>query len=799
VAYVCAGKLGLSLAFLNVSASPVWPPTGLALAMLLLWGYRLWPVVFVGAFLVNYSTRNHVSSSLAIAAGNTIEALVGAVLTRRLARGVDCFELAPDIFRFVFFAALPSTAISAGTGIASLQLARLVSHSEGLQVWLTWWTGNFVSDLVVASLLIVWLREPRPRLGLPQRIEAAMVVFALLGSCVLAFGRWNEFQGQRYPLFFVCVPPLMWAAFRFKQRGAATASALLSMLGIGATLAGFGSFAVLNRNDSLLLLQAFIAVNTLTMLVLAAVTSERERVASSLGRNVLRLQLALDAGTMGAWEWDIPSGKVRWSQGLELMHGMARGTFAGTFDAFMANVHPDDRRHVQLSVAKVLNDHTDHHVEYRVPLPNEQVRWVEGRGRLILDPYGQPLRLVGVCMDITQRKLTQYEREQLLQREKTARAEAERANRSKDDFLAVVSHELRTPLTPVLLTASILESDPHVPARVRADVQTIRRNVEMEARLIDDLLDLTRITRGKLKLEPHVIDLHEIIHRAIEICCRDAKLRLIVQLEASRRHVRADPGRVQQVLWNLLNNARKFTPDGGTVTINSSNPDDNLIVVEIVDTGIGIAPEKLSKLFNAFEQGDSAEARRAGGLGLGLAISRALMEAHGGALTVASAGVGTGATFSISFGTVSPEPPRRSEGNGGHAPRAHEPLRVLVVEDDVATLRAIEKLLAMGRHRVIPATTVASALEAAAREPLDLVISDLGLPDGLGYDLMRQLTQLHGVRGIALSGYGMSSDVEKSLAAGFVEHLVKPIDAATLDAVIGRVMSKKIIPPSATV
>jgi len=213
-----------------------------------------------------------------------------------------------------------------------------------------------------------------------------------------------------------------------------------------------------------------------------------------------------------------------------------------------------------------------------------------------------------------------------------------------------------------------------------------------------------------------------------------------------------------------------------------------LIVVEIADTGMGIAPEKLARLFNAFEQGDSAEARRAGGLGLGLAISRALVEAHGGALVAASAGLGHGATFSVSFNTVSPQPPRSSDGNGGSSPRA-ESLRVLVVEDDVPTLRAIEKLLLLSRHRVIPATSVATALEAAAREPLDLVISDLGLPDGLGYDLMRQLTELHGVRGIALSGYGMSSDVEKSRQAGFMEHLIKPIDADTLDAVIGRVMS----------
>jgi PAS domain S-box-containing protein len=789
LAYACAGKLGLSLAFLNDSVSPVWPPTGLALAALLLLGHRFWPAIFVGAFAVNFWTKPHLASALAIAAGNTLEAVVGALLARRLARGVDSFEQAPDIFRFIFLAALPGTAISAATGIVTLRLSGQVTADDALGVWLTWWTGNLVSALVIAPLLVVWLREPLPRTSFAQRVEIGLLTLALLGTCAITFGSWDLFGSRNYPLAFVCLPPLTWAAFRFCQRGATASAALMTALGACATIAGYGAFVVPNPNDSLLLLQAFIGFNALTMLALAAVVSERQRVAASLGRNVLRLQLALDAATMGAWEWDIPTGKVRWSEGLELIHGLAPGSFAGTFEAFMADVHPDDRRHVQQSLAQVMRDRSDHLIEYRVLGAGGAIRWVEGRGRLVLDNYGNPLRLVGVCMDITQRKQAQFEREQLLQREKLARAEAERANRSKDDFLAVVSHELRTPLTPVLLTASILERDSHLPARVRDDIETIRRNVEMEARLIDDLLDLTRISRGKLKLEPQVSDLHEIVHRAIEICCRDARLRLVVQLEAARHHIRADAGRIQQIMWNLLNNARKFTPAGGTVTISSANPDEQTIVVQVSDTGMGIAPEKLARLFDAFEQGDSAEARRAGGLGLGLAISRALAEAHGGALTAASAGVGRGATFKLRFATVSADPAPRADGNGRDLPNhSAQSFRVLVVEDDHATLRAIQRLLSLGHHHVVVATSVSTALEAASREPIDLVISDLGLPDGLGYDLMRQLMQQYGVRGIALSGYGMSADVEKSRQAGFIEHLTKPIDAATLDAVIGRVM-----------
>lgn len=652
--YFCAGKLGLSVAFVHASASAVWPPTGLALAAMLLLGYRIWPAILLGAFLVNWTTPSPPATSLAIAVGNTLEAVVGTMLARRLAGGATAFQNTANIFRFVCFTALPSTAISATIGVTFLLIGGSVAREALFPVWLTWWMGDFVSDLLVAPLLLMWLSPPRPRFTLGRFAEGTVMVLAVWLFSRMVFAGGLLGRGRDYPLEYLGIPLLLWAAFRFHQRGALTAACVMSAAAIWGTLKGRGPFAVGNANDSLLLLQSFLGVTTLTMLVLATVVAD--------------LQKAQE-------------------------------------------------------------------------------------------------------------------------RERAARTEAERANSAKDQFLAVLSHELRTPLTPVMLAASMLENDRELPARMRQDLQTIRRNVELEARLIDDLLDLTRITRGKLQLDLHVTDIHDLMRRAIDICCRDNRLKLDVQLEAPSHQVRADPARIQQVFWNLLNNAQKFTPEGGAITIRSRNAPDGAIVVEISDTGAGIEPTLLPKLFAPFAQGQRGSAQKGGaGLGLGLAISRALVSAHGGTLGGHSEGPGRGATFTVQMPTVSQpaiSPPAQS------TPRETKPsishgLRILLVEDHESTLVMMGRLLSAMQHKVTPATSIASAARALESNSFDLLISDLGLPDGLGYELMQLVKSKYGLKGIALSGYGMDSDIQRSREAGFLEHLTKPIDMDTLEAAIAR-------------
>jgi CheY-like chemotaxis protein/anti-sigma regulatory factor (Ser/Thr protein kinase) len=260
-----------------------------------------------------------------------------------------------------------------------------------------------------------------------------------------------------------------------------------------------------------------------------------------------------------------------------------------------------------------------------------------------------------------------------------------------------------------------------------------------------------------------------------------------MECSALRHHAKADPARLQQVFWNLLSNAHKFTPAGGKITVRTQETDGRLLV-EVIDTGIGIAPEILPRIFGAFEQGDSKTARKFGGLGLGLAISKRLVDAHGGRLSAASEGRGTGATFRVELPIVEPLLPSSDRGNasGGEA-RNLRGLRILLVEDHEGTRQVMGRLLEGLGHLPISAGGVQEALRRAAGGRFDLVIGDLGLPDGSGHELMRELAARYGLTGIALSGFGMEDDVRRSHEAGFAEHLTKPVDVAKLEATIERV------------
>jgi signal transduction histidine kinase len=394
---------------------------------------------------------------------------------------------------------------------------------------------------------------------------------------------------------------------------------------------------------------------------------------------------------------------------------------------------------------------------------------------------------------VAQRK--SEEQRLILLAERAARAELEAAAKAKDDFLAMLSHELRTPLAPVMMTISALERDPHLPPQTKEDVAAMRRNLEVQVKLVDDLLDLTRAARGKFELHEEVADVHDLVEHAIQTTRQsDPKansLQIEARLNAARHHVWGDKARLQQVLWNLLRNALKFTPDGGRIEIASENPLGGGVAIRVIDSGVGIEPDKLPVIFNAFEQGGRDVTKQFGGLGLGLAICKAIVEMHGGTISAHSDGPGKGATFSITLPvTAAPQPAAACESpTNGHA--NNHRLHVLLVEDNLVALKVMSRLFRDFGYEVTPAADVASARTAAKAQRFDLVVSDLGLPDGNGLELMRQLRDQYGLRGIALSGYGQDQDVRESREAGFVEHLVKPIDFARLEAAVRRVTSSE--------
>jgi CheY-like chemotaxis protein/anti-sigma regulatory factor (Ser/Thr protein kinase) len=361
---------------------------------------------------------------------------------------------------------------------------------------------------------------------------------------------------------------------------------------------------------------------------------------------------------------------------------------------------------------------------------------------------------------------------------------AEKASQAKDEFLAVLSHELRTPLTPVLAAASYVIGNAAELSReeILEEIGTIRRNVLLEAQLIDDLLDLTRISRGKIELRFEAVDVHAAIEQAIEICREDIINKGLVissQLRAKDHWVWADPTRIRQVFWNLLTNAVKFTPEGGRIVVRTASAAEGLLV-EVTDTGLGIEPELAGRIFNAFEQGERTVTRQFGGLGLGLAITRTLVTMHQGSIAVQSEGRGAGSTFCIKL-PILPNFAAPSTATSAAPPITATSRRILLVDDHPDTRRVLARLLARLGHRVETAGDMASAMALVNTVQFDVLISDIGLPDGSGTDLMRAVHKRQPrLRGIALSGFGMEEDTRRSTEAGFEIHLNKPVDFAIL-------------------
>jgi PAS domain S-box-containing protein len=410
---------------------------------------------------------------------------------------------------------------------------------------------------------------------------------------------------------------------------------------------------------------------------------------------------------------------------------------------------------------------------------------IDASGAPIRDPEGAMRGVVLVFRDFSEHREADRELRQ-------AKEEAETANKAKDQFLAMLSHELRTPLTPVLATLNLWEASEDVPASLHTDVQMLRRSIELEARIIDDLLDLTRIARGMLSFSAEDTDVNALIEFLVGLSrseFHEKQLKLSLELEAPEHIIHTDVARLQQVLWNILRNAIKFTENRGTVTITTANDGRGNIDIIIKETGIGMTPETLSRLFLPFEQADRSRTGRYGGLGLGMAISNALIELLEGKLTAESEGLGRGSTFTVSFPTVKPaaapsEPARISRPGPGK-------VKLLLVEDHADTARALVRLLESRGYEVSSVGSVASASQAIERNEFDLFLCDLGLPDGTGFDLIERLRQKRDTPAVALTGFGMQQDVERAQHAGFDAHLTKPVNLQKLEATIWKLLQDR--------
>jgi PAS domain S-box-containing protein len=512
--------------------------------------------------------------------------------------------------------------------------------------------------------------------------------------------------------------------------------------------------------------------------------TERAKAEAALRESRDVLSLAMRGGAMGAWSRSLVTNEVWWSRELEELVGLEDGAFAGSEAGFFDMVHPDDRAGVRRAVDAAVENRSDYLVEFRFQHANGEWRWMEGRGRAVYADDGTPRTLYGLGIDITSRKRA----ESALHAAKNA---AESANRVKDQFLATLSHELRTPLNAILGYARMLQTNSIAPDKRQRAIDVIERNAAAQNQLIEDLLDISRITRGQVRLEPAPIPIAAVLREAIEGVrpAADAKrIALDVDIDPFAGTVNADATRMQQVFWNLLTNAVKFTEPGGSVTTTLRRVDSQ-VEVAVCDSGSGIAPDFLPHVFEPFRQADHSLVRGHGGLGLGLAISKQLVELHGGTVTATSAGIGQGATFVVRLPAQADVVPRAASSDArlvslsAAAPadrsRSLDGVDVLLVDDEEDTLALFRESLEAAGATVRAVASAVEALRANEDRPAGVLVTDLGLPMMDGFELLQAMRAANPrITAVAVTSYARLDDRRRSLAAGFQAHIAKPIDPA---------------------
>ena len=817
--YFVAGKIGLSLALVHPSASAIWAPSGIALVALLLMGTRAWPAVFAGAFLVNATTVGSVATSLAIAAGNTLEAVVGSYLVTRFAHGRRCFEHVGGIFKFAALAGLCATAVSATIGVTSLSFAGFAPWAHYDSIWFTWWLGDATGVLVVAPPLMLWVSD-RSLAELRRRyIEAGLLLVAVVGTGVMVYFGLLPFPETGFPMRFLSIPTLLWAALRFGRREVATLLLLLAATAIAAILKGHGSAPPVSENQLFLLLQVFMSVISVTMLAVATLFFERKQAEEAHRRSEERYRILADTVPVIVFSAKEDGRGTycneRWFEYTGMTPEASRNL------GWLSAVHPDDVRTHEEGWSRMLVRGEAFRLEVRLRRADGLHRWHAVRAVPWRDGQGTIVRWIGTCTDIEERKRADADRERLLTRERSTRVEAESvtsmlsrlqmitdavlpelkledllrtllghmrlalgsdtatillldeggqllvpavsdgsepegheairipahggvagriaasdaglivnglsseeavslfvkervtsivgaplrvdgrligvihvgslglrhftdddlhllrlvahraalaierarfheaersarldaeaANRAKDEFLAMLSHELQTPLSIVLLWATLLRSGGLDQAGVARGLDIIEQNARVQNKMIVDLLDVSRIVAGKLSLHLQRVDVAPFIQTAIDALRPLAEAKGIsigVSSEGGVGLIVCDPQRILQVVSNLFGNGIKFTPEGGRVEVALAQ-DSDVLRITLSDTGYGISQEFLPHVFERFKQADTGLTRKHGGLGLGLAIVRHLVQLHGGTVSVSSDGEDKGATFTV--------------------------------------------------------------------------------------------------------------------------------------------------------
>ena len=687
-AYIVAAKLGFRVAFVAEQVTTVWPPTGLAEAALLLWGRSLWPAIWLGAFITNAGTNLPLWGAASIAAGNTIEAVVAAAVLLRVKNFDPTLRCVRDALAFIVVAGLVATSISATIGSTTLCAAGVQSWSSFRALWPDWWLGDTVGALIVGPALLTSVRMPPVR-SRRIRIETAALVLGCIAITQVVFGHLFQTSPGQHPLEYVVFPLVIAAAVRAGQPATSLVVLAASGVCIWNTTHNSGPFAGSDLHQGLILLQVFMGVLAGTGLLLAAAmaeqkTGEQRRAAvhavgevlarapdlSSAAPAILRsICLELDWTFASIWLVDTDTQRLRcltvWrdatlplefettTMAMECSRGVglpgrvwAEGQPLWVENVIKDSNFPRWRIAQRVGIRGAFG--------FPICVGADVLGVVECFNRAVMSPDVDLLRtMTAVGFQIGQfmeRKRIESTVAAEQRRAHAARVEAEAANRAKDEFLATLSHELRTPLNAILGWAHMLRDGTLDEEKTRKALEVIDRNASLQVRLVEDILDVSRIIAGGLTLDIRAVDLGAVINAAIDAIRPPAEAREItidVQLSPSARQIDGDPQRLQQIVWNLVANSVKFTDAGGHIDVQLIEVDADVVRIRVHDTGLGIDPAFLPHVFERFRQADSTVSRAHGGLGIGLAIVRHLVELHGGNVHAESAGTGHGSTFTI--------------------------------------------------------------------------------------------------------------------------------------------------------
>jgi PAS domain S-box-containing protein len=791
VVYFVVAKLSLLTAIPPGYATSVWPPSGMALAAILLVGNRVWPGIWIGAALANLTVASSPVASILIGSGNAMEALAAAALIRRFIGTARRFERGEDVFKFVAIAASASM-IAATVGTVSIAADGAIAWTDFLTHWWTWWQGDTSGIILVTPLILVPALGWSGKWSTQHKIELVAFAIALALAGFIAFGSVTTASGFSPLLLVLTLPLVIWAAFRFDQREVVLAIATLAAFAVGFTVAGRGPLASTSVDVSLVQLLIFTSVVAVTGLVISAVVGERRRAMEALRRSRDELERRVAERTHafkrseetfrmlveGIQDYAIfmldPNGNiVSWNKGAAKIKGYTADEIIGQHFSRFYPAEAIERYWPQqeLELAKAQGRFED--TGWRIRKDGSQF-WANVIITALYDADGQLRGFAKITRDMTESRRVET---------------LERNERRMNEFLAMLAHELRNPLAPIRNALDLMRMKSADTSIQEWSRNVIDRQTTQLTRLVDDLLDIGRITSGKIVLKKEPVELTAAVMRAVESCQPIADRRdqtLEVHCGTDPLMIDGDLIRLSQIVTNLLNNAIKYTPDGGKIEVSVTREGDSA-VVRVKDSGIGIPPDLIPDVFNLFIQGERSLARTEGGLGIGLTIVRQLVALHGGSVTARSEGQDKGSEFTVRLPALPQKSSARKSVPFWQPQQPQVKRRVLVVDDNHDSADMMAAVLNAWGHDVRTEYDGHAAIAAASQFRPEVVLLDIGLPGMNGYDVAMQLRKSAHLQPpvlVAVTGYGQDEDRQRVREAGFDHHLIKPVDPAALEKII---------------